>query len=211
MVVLGGPVTEAALLRSWARAECAHPERWSLLGTVVPAQVTEQLCNGSDVDERNWIALEEVMRRFRAPLLDGLRVLGPQWYSATLMVEDLACVQIIASEPFASAIPSGLIGDLAIAIENGKAIGDGGFNAFVRKISGEFDLARMRGNPILAAQTPSGPWYLIEGYTRCTAMLNAFHAGRLSGGATVPVIAGLVPQLYRWPWIRSESGGLGKS
>jgi hypothetical protein len=39
----------------------------------------------------------------------------------------------------------------------------------------ELDLAKMRGIPILVAQDPIDSWFMVEGYTRCTAMLDALH------------------------------------
>ena len=56
VIVVHEQIQESAVLRRWALAECANPERWSWLGTVVPAHVTERLRDGLPVEEREWIA-----------------------------------------------------------------------------------------------------------------------------------------------------------
>ena len=113
VIVLAEEVGESGILRDWAAAECTNPERWSL---GIPEGLRQRLRDGTQVTEQGWIALENVMRQFWAPLLDGLRTLGTRWYAATMGVDDLSDIRLITCEPFISAVPSLLLNDLAIAV-----------------------------------------------------------------------------------------------
>jgi hypothetical protein len=198
---VGENVSESFVLRNWALAECSNPERWQQLGQVVPAHLVERLRDELPVDEQEWTFLENIMRQFRSPMLDGLRSLQPQWQTAVLEVADLRSVRIIRHQPFLHACPSGTLSELATAVNLGHAVGDGSFNVAVSKMADTFHPSKTRGRPIFVAEAQNEPWYLVEGYTLCTAMLLCANAaGKLPESMAVHVILGIVPQLRYWSW-----------
>ena len=199
MLLLREEVPEAKVLRNWAMAEFSNPDRWTTLAKVVPGEVLQRLRGRLPLEDHEWADLAYLIHQFRSPLLNGLLALHPHWYSATVAVGDLPSVRVIAYEPFVRAAPSRLLNDLATAAEDGDPI-DGGFNVLVRRMAEAFDLATMQGMPILVAQTINDPWYLVEGYTRCAAMLLASRAGRLAADTSAPIIFGIAPQLPPWNW-----------
>ncbi len=200
MRLLGEDVSESVMLRNWALAECSNPERWQKHGLVVPAQIPERIKQDLDLDEHDLGSLEKIIRHFRGPLLNGLLRLHPQWHTAVLEVEDLRSVRIIRHEPFLKACPSGTLSDLATAVSLGKQVGDGPFNVTVGKMAATFHPSKTRGRSIFFAEAQNEPWYLVEGYTRCTAMLLCANAGTLPESMAVHVILGIVPQLRNWSW-----------
>lgn len=188
------------MLQNWALAECSNPERWQELGRVVPARIVQRVREHLPLDEQDLAFLENIIRQFRGPLLEGLLPLHPQWHTAVLEVEDLRSVRIIRHQPFLQACPSGTLNDLATAVNRGQGVGDGSFNVAVSELADAFHPSRARGRPILVTQAHNEPWHLVEGYTRCTAMLCANAAGKLPGSMEVHVILGIVPQLRYWSW-----------
>jgi hypothetical protein len=123
---------------------------------------------GAALSEVHWQELERAIRRFRAPLLDGLPT-GVTWYRAELSLDDLAVVRIIPFEKFHSAGPAYTVRSLAVAVETQKAIDDRHFIANVATLQAEFEMAQMRGRPVIVADAVQGPYTLLEGYSRCCA------------------------------------------
>ncbi len=192
-------IPESEVLRNWAMAEFSNPNRWTLLAKVVPAELLQRLRSRLPLEDHELTAMADLIRQFRSPLLDGLLALRPIWYRAVIAIDKLAIVRVIAYEPFARIVPSRVLNDLATAVERGDCI-DGEFNTLVRHMADAFNLATMQGMPILVAKSRNDPWYLLEGYTRCTAMLLARRAGRLGDGTNVAIVIGITPQLPQWNW-----------
>jgi len=125
----------------------------------LPQELVQRLREGLRVEEPQWLALETEMRRFRSPLLDGLRMAGTRWHRATFTVEDLPEVHLIACEPFLSAVPTRILSDLVPAVEEGQLINDGSsFNVRARSMAAMFDLSKMRGRPVLIGEASNGPF-----------------------------------------------------
>ena len=88
-----------------------------------------------------------------------------------------------------------------MAIQRGEPVDGGGFNTNVHSMAEIFDLAKMRGKPILVSRTPNSPLYLVEGYTRLTALLQPNRPCHLTGDTVIPITLGVTEQLASWqPW-----------
>src|SRR2546426_12734493 len=97
--------TEGEMLRGWAVAETGNATRWNDLGGHLAIERTRRVRTGAELSEGDWQELELAIKKFRAPLLDGLPP-GMMWYRAELSLKDLAAVRIIPSEKFRSAGPA---------------------------------------------------------------------------------------------------------
>jgi hypothetical protein len=203
MLRLGEQVQESEVLRSWALAEFSNPERWTDLPRLVRAEVIQQLRDGGvPTDENDWSALVAAIQSFRQPLLQGLLPLQIQWHSGELTIKDLSGLRVIAYQPFVQAASAGTVGDLVSVFDRGGEVDGGKYNANVHRISAAFDEMKIRGRPIIVAPSATDPLYLVEGYTRCSAMVHEYRVDHLSGQMRVPVFVGVTPRLFEWDWVK---------
>ena len=124
-----------------------------------------------------------------------------KWYRGTMASGQLSQLRTINFFPFVNAVPSRSFGDLvSVWIQQDREIPNTDLTQNVRRIVGGFALDRMQGRPIVVAETLDGPYFLVEGYTRCSVLLLKHYDGSLRD-VDVPVLIGLAPQLRRWSWV----------
>jgi hypothetical protein len=70
----------------------------------------------------------------------------------------------------------------------------------VHRIRVGFDQTQMKGRPIMVAASPADQLYLIEGYSRCSVMLQGYWAAQLPAQGRVTVFVGITPRLPEWNW-----------
>jgi hypothetical protein len=52
----------------------------------------------------------------------------------------------------------------------------------------------------MVTASPADELYLIEGYSRCSVMLQEYWAGQLPAQSRVTVFVGITPRLPEWNW-----------
>ena len=75
--------------------------------------------------------------------------------------------------------------------------GEDGFGENYRIVRATFRFESVRGRPILVAETVSGPFTLLEGYTRLTVMTSMWRAGKIDS-KPIPILLGVCPRLKEW-------------
>ncbi|MFQ5962076.1 MAG: hypothetical protein ACE5MG_11835 [Candidatus Methylomirabilales bacterium] len=181
------PITEAQAIREWGLAEIVSDklETGSAPG-LEPLRARVRSVSRHELTEAQWGALERLARLFRAPMLDPLAALRPEWYEGEITVEELLGARIIAYPPFVQNAPSRRLDDFC-----GPPHGT----------VPEFDRAVMNARPIILGLSISGPWCLVEGYGRCCRAIRDHRAGRFDE-RPIPVIAGVTPRATEWSWWR---------
>jgi hypothetical protein len=192
---IGKQVDRYTILRTFAEAE-SDSERWrEKFERVLGPEGAGLLRNNRPAD---WspdlralsIAALLAYRGFIVGLLD----LPGDWFEASIRPQEIAGLQ--ATTGFAPITQTLRIGDTLDEFEKGN-LGDGGFNSDVKARSVGFDLARIRGRPVLAAETRDGPFTIVEGTTRLATMLFLNRTGRTFPDQ-IPIYIGIVPRLLRW-------------
>lgn len=191
------------MLRNWAIAEATNVRRWDDLKEFVSGEVLEKLETGNydSLAEGEWHQLEQMIAQFRRPLLEGLLRLRPQWYLGDLASSHLSEIRVIKYQPFVQVAPSRTLGDFVAFLEKGGSLpNDPAFAENVKRIRTAFKIEMMRGRPILVSAELSGSsYYLVEGYSRLSAMLLGQRAGTPMIEA-IPVMLGATARINEWIW-----------
>lgn len=192
-------INEEEMLRNWALAEVASVRRWKYLNSVLPSGILEKAGRGDHwYSEDEWQKLVEMIRSFRAPLLDGLLQLEIEWYEGNLPTVELKDLEMMNWSPFVSLAGSRKLIDLVQAFQEGKMPPKHHeFAENLSRIQKEFRLEMMWGKPIVVSQSEQPPYILIEGFTRLSAMLLNLSTGQ-SYRQDIPVILGISDRLDEW-------------
>jgi len=180
------PVSQSHMLRTWAMAEVVNP-RWApnLAGVQWPATLRAKMDAGqwNALTEDEWLVVEHVLLRLRAPLLDGLLPLQPKWYEgefAIVVVAEMGFMRFKKKTP-----ASGRLADYA-EDERGTQAREP-----------EFIRARMVGVPVAVGPSLEGRLILVEGYTRCCCALRDHNTG-LYDGLPMPMVVGVTERIQEW-------------
>jgi hypothetical protein len=120
--------------------------------------------------------VEAAIRTGRASMLDDLLTLGLDWYRGGLPTSEMPQIIFDPYPPFLAAAPSRRLSELARCSEK---IANPEFVSRLQQTRASFDSDRMRGRPVLVARKIEGPYRLIEGTTRCLAIILSIQAGTL--------------------------------
>jgi hypothetical protein len=192
----GRAIDRYAILGTFAEAE-SDSERWrTKFEQTIGAPALAKLRGIRPADWPPYlraVAMAALLAH-RGGFVVGLLELPGDWFEATVMLDEIAALQ--ATTGFAQITPTLRIGDILDEFANGN-LGDGGFNSDVKVRSIGFDLSRIRGRPVLAAESRNGPFTIVEGTTRLATMLSLSRTGRTFPDP-IPVYVGIVPWLLRW-------------
>jgi len=176
---------EARVIREWGLAEIVSPTApLGAMPELASVRARVRTTGREGLTEADWQILEGEARRTRAPMIDPLLRLAPDWYEGELLIEDLVVARIINYQPFVENAPSRRLDDFC-----GQPTRD----------AAEFDRPAMNARPILLGSSLAGPWCLVEGYGRCCRAIRDHRAGRFDG-QPIPVIAGVAPRATEWHW-----------
>ncbi len=169
-------------MRAWAIAEATSQK--AALGKAVaegwcPPEMREKLLSGryAALTETEWQALERVILQSRGPLLQG--------FEGHVPVEVLRQMRFFDLPDWTAKAPSRNLGDLCG--ERHLPGREPEFRGFFTGIE----------RPIAVGPSLQGPFCLVEGYTRCGAILRDHRAG-LSQVERVPIIVGITPRIAEW-------------
>lgn len=181
------PVSLDVVLRSWGIAEATSTKESGFSAEVArqaPA-IHGKLLRAEPLSEAELDALARGIEQYRAPLISGLQAVQPQWFEGVLPVQTLAEMRFFNMNEWSEKAPSRMFGDLA----------------GTRTIAGtqpEFrGFATSVERPIAVAPSLDGPFCLVEGYTRCAAIVRDHRAG-LSATGEVPMIVGVTLRITAW-------------
>lgn len=192
-------ISEEEMLRNWALAEVASIRRWKYLGDVLPPEILKMAQQErSEFSEQEWKMLVEMIRNFRAPLLDSLLPLKLEWFEGELSIEELKKLEIMNWPPFVGLAGSRKLVDLVQAFQQGKMPPNHHeFAENLERIQQNFRMSSMQGKPIVVSRSKEPPYILVEGFTRLSAMLLNILDGK-SYKVDAPIILGVSEQLSEW-------------
>jgi len=134
---------------------------------------------------QEWRLLENGIRQYRAPILNHLSTLGVEWFDGQIPVTALAVMRFFNLPQWVTKAPSRSFGDLAGRRQlPGSAPEFRGFSTMIER-------------PIAVGPSLAGPLCLLEGYTRCGALVRDDRAG-LSPLESIPIIVGVCPRITEW-------------
>jgi hypothetical protein len=191
------PISDIEMLQDWAIAELGNHrfDFYKSIPKTLVAKLTAQDFDEISFDE--WQGMINMIAQCRSPLLAGLLQLRTSWYRKSLPYGELANLSIIDWPDFVELAPSKILGDLATAIDHGmRPRGDFNLGDRVQKLSANFKLSKMAGSPIFVTKGPDYPLALVEGFTRCCALVVKHRLQPMPG--EFPIIVGINRNLDRW-------------
>jgi hypothetical protein len=182
-------IDERSVMRAWAIAEATSgKEKFAqFLAHEAPSSVRTKLLRREPetLTPDEWQFLEESLRLYRGPLIKHLLELGVEWCAGHMLVAALADMRFLNVPAWVAKAPSRAFGDLIGTRHlEGQAPEFRGFSTTIER-------------PIAVGPNLLGPLCLLEGYTRCGAILRDRRAG-LSDIERVPMIVGICPRVAEW-------------
>ncbi|SRR6266568_1730310 len=193
------PTSERDLWWNWAIAELDSTRFGEDFRSLIPIELQTKLRAGRrDVlTQSDWHELKGAVLKFRFPILLDLLQLGIDWYEGELDPSDLPDIRIMNYEPHVRLAPSRTLAAFAAALDAGRNSGENEFGGNYRTVRDTFRTDQLRGRPILVAEATSGPFTLLEGYTRLTVMTSLRRAGKIDS-QPIPVLLGVCSRLKEW-------------
>lgn len=192
-------ISEEEMLRNWALAEVVSIRRRKYLGDVLPSEILKKARQGRyEFSEQEEQKLVEMIRSFRAPLLDGLLPLKASWFEGELPIKELKELEIMNWPPFVNLARSRKLADLVQAFWQGKMpLNHHEFKENLEQIRQSFSVSSMQGKPIAVSRSKEPPYTLVEGFTRLSAMLLNILDGKFYD-EEIPIILGVSERLSEW-------------
>ncbi len=197
------------MLRNWAIAEASSIRRWRDIHNNLPQDTAEKINkkNYKQLTPTDHNALEEMIVQIRAPLLKGLLPIKPQWYKGYLSSEDLMELEMMNWPDFVNLANSRRLLDLVKAFEEGKMPNNHHeFAANLDRIRDDLNLSNMVGSPIILSRSKNPPYYLVEGFTRCSAILMNMREGKFTE-EQIPIMLGVSDRFDEW-YLNDDKKGL---
>lgn len=188
------------MLLNWAIAEATSHRRWRYVKHLLPISTSEKIEQKAfeSLTQEDQQALITMIRHAREPLLKGLLPIPVTWYLTTLSFEHYMNISICHFPQFIQIAHSDTLIELVEALERGEmSPKHDEFREQLLHLEKHFSMQQMHGVPILVALHNTGPYYLIEGFTRSCAMVMQARKGKQTY-ETVPVIMGIGKDLTMW-------------
>jgi hypothetical protein len=182
-------IDNATVLRAWAIAEATSGKEGfaQAVAQQAPKAIRDKVFGGKaeTLTDSEWRLLEGGIRQYRAPMLDHLLALGVDWFDGLVPVAELENMRFFNLPKWVSGTRSRRFGDLAGSrAVAGSAPEFRGFSTTIER-------------PIAVGPSLAGPLCLLEGYTRCGALVRDHRAG-LSPLESIPIIVGVCPRITEW-------------
>lgn len=202
-------INEREMLRTWAIAEASSVRRWKDIKNLLPKETLSKIKNKqfTKLSEDDYKALEQMITQFRSPLLGGLFRLKPDWWKGYIEIKDLESSKMMNWPPFVDLAGSNNLSDLIDEFEKGNyPPNHKEFEANLNRVRRSLKIKEMMGAPIFVANNKTTPPHLIEGFTRCSAILMNFRSGKLKNNK-IPIILGLSKHLKDW-YLRDDKSNI---
>ena len=147
----------------------------------------------------DWTGLERALDGFRGRYATPFLGFGMEWWSASLPVAALPALQIANHPPLVSVARSRRLEDYVKRLDAGEGTPGDTAGERYRSVRPIFDLKRVRGLPILVAETSEGPYTIVEGLTRLSCQTSLFLKGT-PAQEVVPILLGISPRVKNWKW-----------
>lgn len=186
------------VVRNWAIAEAVSKRRLPYIREKLIPSLVQKLENEEvdNLSEEEWSELETMVLDERKELLNGLKELNLIWYKGALPFGEIEQLFMMKWKPFIDQAGSQKFSDLVDTFREGKMPDKHfEFGGYQTVIKGSFDINRMKGAPIVLSESEQPPYYLVEGFTRLSALLLSD-----SKPDHVPVILG-VGRVMDWEYL----------
>jgi len=190
--------SEGDMLWQWARAEAESARFRAKYG--FPERIAKILKDErrADLGKGEREQIEKSVRAVRLPILEGLMRKGVEWYEGVLDFEELSTLRVMNWPALVHLSPSRTLRELAETLDRGvPAPRDQDFAASYRNLRPIFRLADLRGMPIVVAESVDGPYTIMEGYCRLSALMSKYLAKEVERGE-ITVMLGVSPRLRAW-------------
>jgi len=193
------PGSQQDLWWNWAIAEVDSARFGAGLGSRMTLELQAKVRAGmrEALTSSDWNSLKDAVTEFRKPILLDLLRFPTVWYQGELDSSELPNVRIMNYEPHVKISPSRTLSDFATALDAGRNSGETEFGGNYRKVRAAFRVDKVRGRPILVAEAKSGPFILLEGYTRLTVMTSLIREGKINP-QLISVLLGVCHRLREW-------------
>jgi hypothetical protein len=135
----------------------------------------------------------------RGHYVRSIFALEPEWRIGSIPIQELADIRLIQLPAFASIAPRRTLFEFVRALDSGRDTQGDSFGSSYRQFRPKFDVASMRGLPILLAKSDVGPYTEVEGLTRLCCLLSMHLNGETVPDA-VDVVLGISRRVESWPW-----------
>jgi hypothetical protein len=139
----------------------------------------------------------------RGVMLVPLLALEPKWSEATLPTGEVPSLRSTEGPWFAGLAPNWTLAEFVDSFARGKDSPDPGLKGKVRRLADTFDVAQLRGRPILVGDPGGGPLTVLEGTKRFLAIATRLNEGKPIPDP-IPVYVGLTPQIGDWGFARRK-------
>lgn len=196
-----GPVSEQEVVWSFVSSEL-DSTRWRgrLLSRLSPSLAAKVRSGDfSSASESDYTELKRALVDHRGRFVEGLLQPTTAWSSVNLDTSSLADLRVVAEVDFMARAPSRRLGEFVEGADSrARPIPD--FDSPYFQIRAAFDPKRSRGEPILVARDPGGPFTIAEELTRLTCIVSLNRESKLQIGP-IRTIVGVNPHLANWKWI----------
>lgn len=193
-------VDDSELLWQFAYSESdsvsRHGDAWR---EGLGSRVTEILNRGarSELSEEDWRVIRKTLVRVRGRYVETLLAVAPEWYKSRLRIEELGEVRLIRHDPFTAIAPSLRLAEFVSALDARRDTPGDRFAQRYQRMRPMFDLARVRGVPVLVAASAGGPFTEADGLTRMCILHSRWKA-KETAPEEISMLLGLSDHLEMW-------------
>lgn len=192
--------SEREMLKNWAIAEATSVRRLPYLQEVIPADILDKLSRRDfpALKESDFDTLIKMILVSREELLKGLLQLDLKWFNASITIKELDEARMMNWPSFVELAGSRKLADLVVAFEQGKfPANHHEFRKNLERIRQGLNFGEMYGVPIFVGKNQQAFFYLVEGFTRCSAILMNLRKGIVQQ-AEFPIIIGFSENIENW-------------
>ncbi|MGA8302916.1 MAG: hypothetical protein WA691_01365 [Thermoplasmata archaeon] len=148
-----------------------HGNRWR-------AELEPQLLRILTTDDRramtkeDWANLLAAAIAVRGDYVVQLMALRLAWFRGHFGISELRNIRVADYPPFSGFAPSRRLQEFVRCMDEGRSMAGAEFADRYRKLRPSFDVQRVRGLPILVAESVDGPFTEVEGLTRLCILLS---------------------------------------
>ena len=189
--VSSNSVVEEKWVLEWARAETTRLVKGHFISESVATRSNANMRLSPDQKR----SLRKAICDHRGPFFGHFTAHPTNWFEASCPVADIGRLHLCTHFETEHKV-DGIVRNFPTVAALAK--GDPSFG-----VKGKFELASIRGRPMLVSDSSSGPWCVLEGTNRLVAIHRLVEAGKCPF-ESVPIIVGVCPTAKEWHWWRPK-------